>query len=932
MNHSDFYFYNLLADSTTTHIRNDTSTFYLAKISSESTRFFRESLNVVRQLESDLYIIRTSPLWVKNNLSNFVFIRMANNSFKLSPSLINKNDLELNSKKIFHITVNNNDSFEELLSVNPLKYTLKQSFADINTFILECEYDFIKTVLINDENVIYIESGDRQLIEERESQSLNFKTPVNEINLVHSEFPEINGSGITASIKENLFDTTNIDFKGRIRSTPEISSQASTHATQMARIIGGGGNSHYSAKGVAWKANLSSSSANVLLPNTNDFYLQHHITVQNHSYGVGIETFYGNDSKAYDYSTANNPSLIHIFSAGNSGEISSNEGIYKMIPNFANLSGSFKAAKNVLTIGTVNSEGKVRPISSRGPTNDGRVKPELVAFSDNGTSESAATVSGIALLLQDAYKKSNSGSPLENGLLKAILINGADDVESDGIDFLSGYGSVNAYASIENIHTKRYIIDSVSQTSPTKTFQLKIPKNACELKISLVWIDPPAAPNSYRSIINDLDLSLKDNISTKELYPWVLNHFPDSDSLRLIAKTGRDSINVVEQITVPSPISGDYYINVKAYHLQTSSQKFFVAYKWDTLNKFKWTYPVDRDQIEIGSGVNFRWKTTFKSKKGRLEYSQDNGQTWEVINSGVDLSKNIYHWNTLNSIGTFQARMIIDTVSFNTKKFSISSPIIPSVGYNCPDSVLLHWKPGLNAIRYEVFNLDRNYLKQIAAVTDTIVSIPQGSLSTPYLAVSTILDNQLVGNKGLTFDINDQGTGCYFKSFLVDHYGQTAAKLLVSFGTTYNLKLLFYEKLSKSGWVTLSQQAIGVDFTYNFIDENPSEGVNFYRIRLRLNGNIEVVSEVVSLYFIVNTSFIIYPNPVKNDQILYILFREYDNYNLKIYDSLGRTVLGDQQLNSLFGSVRLNMLLPGNYIIEIANSHGNKYRQKIIVI
>ena len=132
-----------------------------------------------------------------------------------------------------------------------------------------------------------------------------------------------------------------------------------------------------------------------------------------------MENDYGLNAIAFDKSANNNEGLLHVFSSGNSGSATSNSGVYSGITGFANLTGNFKMAKNILTVGAVDSFGNVAPLSSRGPAYDGRIKPELVAFQKNGTSEAAALVSGTALLLQQYYKNQNADSVLPSALVKS---------------------------------------------------------------------------------------------------------------------------------------------------------------------------------------------------------------------------------------------------------------------------------------------------------------------------------------------------------------------------------------------------------------------------------------------------------------------------------------------------------------------------------
>jgi hypothetical protein len=144
--------------------------------------------------------------------------------------------------------------------------------------------------------------------------------------------------------------------------------------------------------------------------------------------------------------------LLHIFSSGNSGTLASTTGAYAGITGFANLTGSFKMAKNILTVGATDSFSIVAPQSSKGPAFDGRVKPELVAFGIDGSSGAAALVSGVSLTLQQQYKQLNRVLPA-NALIKAVLLNSADDCGNKEVDYSNGFGSLNALNAVNTLNS-----------------------------------------------------------------------------------------------------------------------------------------------------------------------------------------------------------------------------------------------------------------------------------------------------------------------------------------------------------------------------------------------------------------------------------------------------------------------------------------------
>ncbi|MEO5984466.1 MAG: S8 family serine peptidase, partial [Ferruginibacter sp.] len=320
---------------------------------------------------------------------------------------------------------------------------------DSGTFYyLKATLDELNNNILPSPLVLFVDDGTRTPKEELQVNNLDLST--NKINVVHSKYPQWNGDGLTVSIKENKPDTSDIDFAGRYVPTPLSSQIISQHANNMATMVAGGGNSWYLGKGASWAALISSSNFANLLPDPASVLQLYNITVQNHSYGVAIENFYGADAAAYDASMISNPSLMHIFSSGNSGTLTSTTGVYAGITGFANLTASFKMAKNIITTGATDSFGNVAPQSSKGPAHDGRIKPELVAFGIDGSSGAAALVSGVSLMLQQQFKKLNGSVPA-NALVKAILLNSADDQGNKEVDYSTGFGSLNAIQAIRTV-------------------------------------------------------------------------------------------------------------------------------------------------------------------------------------------------------------------------------------------------------------------------------------------------------------------------------------------------------------------------------------------------------------------------------------------------------------------------------------------------
>ncbi|MEO6631719.1 MAG: S8 family serine peptidase, partial [Mucilaginibacter sp.] len=173
---------------------------------------------------------------------------------------------------------------------------------------------------------------------------------VNQISPIADNYPAINGLGINIGIKEQRYDN-DLDLLGRSFNSFKAADITSGHATIMATLIGGNGNSFIRGLGAAPKVRLTSSDFARLMPDSTAIFKVFDIGVQNHSYGTGIENYYGAEAVAYDQQVMETDSITHVFSSGNIGTMAPATGLYNGISGVANLSGTFKQAKNVLVVG-----------------------------------------------------------------------------------------------------------------------------------------------------------------------------------------------------------------------------------------------------------------------------------------------------------------------------------------------------------------------------------------------------------------------------------------------------------------------------------------------------------------------------------------------------------------------------------------------------
>lgn len=823
---------------------------------------------------------------------------------------------------IFIIQVKNFLPFKSRLdSASHVKIIYEYRYANI--FLIRTTWgDVLRTVLPADE-VLFV---DEHRSAKEELAVSNLDLSMDKVNLIFARFPQYNGDGVVVSVKENRPDTEDIDFHGRYLSTTLSSDIFSTHATIMGSIIGGAGNTYYEGKGPAWGSTISSSSFAILMPDPDAAYQQYNITVQNHSYGTGIENFYGADAAAYDASVIARPSLMHVFSAGNSGTETSTTGPYANVPGFANITGSFKMAKNIITVGHIDSIGSVLPLSSRGPAYDGRVKPELVAFAEDGSSGAAAIVSGISLTLQQAYKTLHGSIP-SSALIKAVLLNSADDVAAKGIDFTSGYGAANAYRAMSEIANDHYFSGAVSNGA-TDNFNLTVPPSIARLKITLVWNDPPATANAAKALQNDLDLELSQPATSQLWLPWVLNHFPVADSLQLLPVRKRDSLNNVEQISIESPTAGNYQISVKGFSVTAlSPQPYFITYQFDTLDNFRWNYPTGSDNIFNGRSNILRWESTYSTAIGQLDYSLDKGNTWHLIDNSVDLAKGYYKWLPPDSFATAILRMNFASQNFVSDTFTISKRFDVFVGFNCIDSFMIYWNniPGVNS--YQVYRLGDKYMEPFLATTDTAVILAKQTNPSLHYAVAPVIDAKL-GVRSYAYNYTTQGVGCFVRTLLGELINESV-RLDLELGTAYNIKSITWQKLTLTGFVSLQTVSNIPGLNFSYLDNAPTHGLNIYRVRIELLDGSVVYSESVTVYF-ATEPYLIYPNPVRQSQPVTLISSDPDVIQLQVFNSIGQKVF-EKTFNDLRNDIPTDKLNKGIYLLRIIKDNQLQKTLKLIV-
>jgi hypothetical protein len=478
----------------------------------------------------------------------------------------------------------------------------------------------------------------------------------------------LEGDGELIGVADTGLDDSHPDFQGRIveivaRGRPGDASDPEGHGTHVAGCaLGDGASSNGKVRGAAPKARLFFQS--ILDSNGGlgglpkdlcqlfDEAYQHGVRVHNNSWGAFAYAGYSSASLDVDRFVHANPEMLIVIAAGNDGiAVPRAKGACtNSEPGFVDWPcvAAPATAKNGLTVGASRSgrtqggyaslkfrdawgdryphspigdervsgdPDSIAAFSSRGPSDDNRIKPDLVApgtdiaaarssqaplykfwgaFPSNpryaylgGTSMAAPYVAGCAAIVREHFRKREAWDRPSAALIKAALINGSRRLK--GVDaeaklpgdpnFHQGFGRVDMAATIPNpICPKLKLAFADDWQDQNRAFQQtgqrlrwqitagsKLPFRVC-----LAWTDLP-----FRGLQNRLLLLLDDSSGKK-----FVGNSDAAATLKIAAMTS-DPNNNVQTIRVAQPTSGLFTIAVTATNLLQPPQAFALVVTGD---------------------------------------------------------------------------------------------------------------------------------------------------------------------------------------------------------------------------------------------------------------------------------------------------------------------------------------------------------------
>lgn len=472
--------------------------------------------------------------------------------------------------------------------------------------------------------------------------------------------------------------------------------------------------------------------------------------LSNHSYGFGADDIpdwyfgaYREDARNWDNLMYNAPYYLQVNSAGNDGNNNrANDDPLEGNDAFDKINGR-KTSKNALVIAngqdaTINSDGTLSSVdrntgSSEGPTDDLRVKPDLMGngtglystYEDaddayntiSGTSMASPNVTGSLLLLQQHHKETY-GNFMRASTLKGLALHTADDVDIAGPDSHTGWGQMNTKVAAETI-SKNGFESWISEEVLTNggSYSITVKSDGLNpLLASISWTDKPGKVNEGTAndatpvLVNDLDVRVTKG--NDEFKPWRLTGVYSNEK-------GDNLVDPFERVDVTNTTSGEYTITVTHKGTLEEDQRFSLII---TGISGEFTFVTDTSEKQVCSDAdavfNFQYRqavagTTQFTATGAHEAMS---MTFSEQSLSADGTFNVTFGNLANvPAGPYdieitgnngketqkrKIRLVVYHQSFDNNPSELEFPTNGQKGISKKVSLL--WKYNLNAESYTV--------------------------------------------------------------------------------------------------------------------------------------------------------------------------------------------------------------------------------------
>ena len=335
--------------------------------------------------------------------------------------------------------------------------------------------------------------------------------------------------------------------------------------------------------------------------------------IHTNSWGSSVAGQYTSNSMQADHSARNHSGMLILFAAANEGTDGNSDGEIDL-----DSMGAPATSKNVLTVGASendrgtqissewgqwwpgdyptdpinsdkianNTEG-MAAFSSRGPVDDGRLKPDVSApgtfilsaksrsttstgwgahsNSDytymGGTSMATPITAGASALLYQHLIDNLGHTTPSSALVKGIITASAHDMTGQYGSSSNGAGETApnnhegwGLLDLDRAVNTSWVDDESVNTGDSRSWKFTVPSSAPDLKVMVSWTDPASTPAASTNLVNDIDFAVKDPNGN-----W--------------AEYGNNLDNLIGT-TISSPMAGQWEIHVNGTNIPTGPQKF----------------------------------------------------------------------------------------------------------------------------------------------------------------------------------------------------------------------------------------------------------------------------------------------------------------------------------------------------------------------
>lgn len=417
----------------------------------------------------------------------------------------------------------------------------------------------------------------------------------------------VTGSGMMVGVWDSgMVRSTHFEFSNRA-TINDSGNSLSQHATHVTGTIIAQGLINASRKGCAYQASALTHDWTSDLTEMLNFATSGYL-VSNHSYGA-----IASSTPVYSFGNYSTQSvlldeLMYTFPYYQVVKCAMNDRDDLDIPQVINKFGydllvGWSNSKNIITVAAVEnvpnysspSDVIMSSFSNYGPTDDGRIKPDIAAvgvdvnscnsISNNsfiilsGTSMATPAISGLVLLLQKHYNNLYASTYMKSASVRGVLFHSAREAGPEvGPDYGFGWGLADGYEAARLISGKgNNVILDERTLGNGETYTRPITINSTQdIKVTISWTDPPgnsngtATDNRIPRLINNLDLKvIKDGTI---YYPWKLDPLNPT-----VAATNNSDNNAdnTEKIEIFNAEPGTYIIQVNHKgSLQSGSQEY----------------------------------------------------------------------------------------------------------------------------------------------------------------------------------------------------------------------------------------------------------------------------------------------------------------------------------------------------------------------